>query len=103
MEKSTGYFILIALIILAPFLAKYLKKWRRGYVLSILAEQLDSHPKIREELGNLTIKDTKTFYVNFKKGEAEISMVVTGEKGSKFYNIIGKRTKKQYWTIIEVN
>lgn len=102
MEKSTGYFILIVLIVLSPFLAKYLKKWRRGFVLQLLAAQLDNHPKILEDLGELSIKDTKTFYVNFKDGEAEISMVVTGEKGSNFYNIKGIRMGYRRWVITSI-
>ncbi len=102
MEKSTLYFTLIVLAILTPFLAKTIKQIRRKHTLRILANQLDRHPKIIAELGELDIKDTKSFYVDFKQGKAEITMVITGEKGSKFYNINGSRNGKTGWRISSI-
>lgn len=103
MKQSTAYFILIVLAVLTPFLAKSLIKLRRKHVLRVLADQLDDHYKIIEELGSLSIKDTQTFFVNFKTGEAEIRMVITGEKGSKFYNIYGSKNRKRRWEITTIH
>lgn len=103
MKQSTIYFILIVLAILTPFLAKTLKQIRRKRILRILAEQLDHNPKIIEELGDLEIKDTKSLYIDFKQGEAEITMVITGDKGSKFYNIHGTRNHKSGWEISSIS
>lgn len=103
MKQSTAYFLLIVLACLTPFLAKWLKKQRRSRVLRVLADQLDNHEKIIDEMGALEIKDTKSFYVDFKHGEAEIRMVITGEKGSKFYNIYGIRNQLRKWEITSIH